>query len=138
MTQINADEFPVFSELDPIRVHRRSSAVNPFPPAGRPANAAERETLRRANRQSRSIRSGCRGGHLERLEIPRRDQDHSRKANRVKRSTGSGNARWRREPGGGNTDPPEIDPLRVSARKKAEREKLNDERGVKPLPVSCH
>ena len=55
---------------------------------------------------------------------------------RVKSSTGSGNARWRREPGGGNTDSPEVDPLRVSAGKKAEREKLNDERGVKPLPVS--
>lgn len=42
---------------------------------------------------------------------------------------------WRREPGGGNTDLPEADNLRVSA-EKAEREKLNDERGVKPLPVS--
>ena len=43
--------------------------------------------------------------------------------------------RWRRESGGGNTDPPERDKLRVSA-EKAEREKLNDERGIKPLPVS--
>ena len=42
---------------------------------------------------------------------------------------------WRREPGGGNTDPPERDKLRGSA-EKADREKLNDERGVKPLPVS--
>ena len=42
---------------------------------------------------------------------------------------------WRREPGGGNTDPPERDNLRVSA-ETAEREKLNDERGVKPLPVN--
>ncbi len=50
-------------------------------------------------------------------------------------STGSINARWRREPGGGNTDPPETDNLRVSV-ENAEREKLNDERGVKPLPVS--
>ena len=42
---------------------------------------------------------------------------------------------WRREPGGGNTDPPERDKLRGSA-EKADREQLNDERGVKPLPVS--
>jgi hypothetical protein len=51
-------------------------------------------------------------------------------ANRVQSSTGSCNVRWRREPGGGNTDPPEADKLRVSA-EKAEREKLNDERGNK-------
>ena len=50
-------------------------------------------------------------------------------------STGSFNARWRREPGGGNTDLPESDHLRGSA-ENADREKLNDERGVKPLPVS--
>jgi hypothetical protein len=56
-------------------------------------------------------------------------------ADRVKGSTGSGNARWRRESGGGNTDQPETDNLRVSA-EKAEHEKLNDERGIKPLPVS--
>ena len=69
------------------------------------------------------------------LPIPPRDSDQSRKANRVQSSTGSFNARWRRESGGGNTDPPEGDLLRVSA-EKAEHEKLNDERGVKPLPVS--
>ena len=49
--------------------------------------------------------------------------------------TGSRNVCWRREPPGGNTEEPEADNLRVSA-EKAEREKLNDERGVKPLPVS--
>ena len=54
---------------------------------------------------------------------------------RVQGPSGSDNARWRRESGGGNTDPPEADSLRVSAQK-AEREKLNDERGVKPLPVN--
>ena len=69
------------------------------------------------------------------LPIPPRDSDQSRKANRVQSSTGSFNARWRRESGGGNTDPPEGHSLRVSA-EKAEHEKLNDERGVKPLPVS--
>ena len=56
-------------------------------------------------------------------------------ANRVQSSTGSDNARWRRESDGGNTDQPERDKLRGSA-EKADREKLNDERGVKPLPVS--
>jgi hypothetical protein len=56
-------------------------------------------------------------------------------ADRVKGSTGSGNARWRRESGGGNTDQPDADHIRVSA-EKAEHEKLNDERGIKPLPVS--
>ena len=56
-------------------------------------------------------------------------------ANRVKSSSGSGNARWRREPGGGNTDRPETDYFRGSA-KNADREQLNDERGIKPLPVS--
>ena len=50
-------------------------------------------------------------------------------------STGSWNARWRRESGGGNTDQPDGDNIRVSA-EKAEHEKLNDERGIKPLPVS--
>jgi hypothetical protein len=54
---------------------------------------------------------------------------------RVQGPSGSSNARWRRESGGGNTDPPEADRLRGSA-EKADHEKLNDERGVKPLPVS--
>ncbi len=69
------------------------------------------------------------------LQIPPRDMDQSRKANRVQGSTGSWNARWRREPPGGNTEEPEPDPFRGSA-ENADREKLNDERGVKPLPVS--
>ena len=68
-------------------------------------------------------------------QIPRRESDHSRKANRVQGSTGSFNARWRREPGGGDTDQPEADNFRGSAQN-ADREKLNDERGVKPLPVN--
>ena len=54
---------------------------------------------------------------------------------RVKCSLGSGNARWRWEFGRGNTDQPESDKFRGFA-KKANREKLNDERGIKPLPVS--
>jgi hypothetical protein len=40
-----------------------------------------------------------------------------------------------RESGGGNTDQPGADNLRGSA-EKADHEKLNDERGVKPLPVN--
>lgn len=58
-----------------------------------------------------------------------------RVTNRVKSSTGSFNARWRREPPGGNTEEPETDNLRGSAQT-ADREKLNDERGIKPLPVN--
>ena len=54
---------------------------------------------------------------------------------RVKGSKGSFNARCRREPRGGDTDGPETDNLRGSAQN-ADREKLNDERGIKPLAVS--
>lgn len=43
--------------------------------------------------------------------------------------------RWRRESDGGNTDQPGRDNLRGSA-EKADHEKLNDERGIKPLPVN--
>ncbi len=68
--------------------------------------------------------------------IPRREPDHSRKADRVQGPSGSINARWRREPPGGDTEEPEADPLRGSAAQKADREELNDERGVKPLPVN--
>jgi hypothetical protein len=53
----------------------------------------------------------------------------------VQDPSGSFNACWRREPGGGNTDLPEADSLRVSTQT-VEREQLNDERGVKPLPVN--
>ena len=50
-------------------------------------------------------------------------------------SIGSFNARWRREPDGGNTDPPEADNFRGSA-ENADREQLNDERDTKSLPVN--
>ena len=48
--------------------------------------------------------------------------------------SGSFNAHWRRESGGGNTDQPEADRFRTP--RKRGYEKLNDERGDKPLPVS--
>lgn len=54
---------------------------------------------------------------------------------RVQGSTGSMNARWRREFPGGDTEEPEADTFRGSA-EKADREQLNDERGIKPLPVN--
>jgi hypothetical protein len=101
---------------------------------GSSANAGERDNLCRANRRSCRTQSGCRSEQGA-LPIPRRGVDHSRKAVRVKCSTGSRNARWRREPPGGDTEEPESDPLRGSA-ETADREKLNDERGVKPLPVN--
>ena len=69
------------------------------------------------------------------LQIPPRDSDHSRKANRVQSSTGSWNVRWRREPPGGDTEEPEADTFRGSA-ENADCEQLNDERGIKPLPVN--
>ena len=47
------------------------------------------------------------------------------------RPAGSFNARWRRELPGGDTEEPEDDNLRGSAAK-ADREKLNDERGASP------
>ena len=73
---------------------------------------------------------------MEHCQSPGGTRTKAHGANRVKSSTGSRNACWRREPGGGNTDPPEPDKLRGSA-ENADREKLNDERGVKPLPVNC-
>lgn len=94
----------------------------------------EREMLCRANRQSRTTQSGC-AVIKERCKSPGGTRTKATMANRVQGSTGSWNASWRRESGGGNTDQPEADTFRVSA-EKAEHEKLNDERGIKPLPVS--
>ena len=71
----------------------------------------------------------------EHCKSPRGIRTKATMAVRVQGPSGSDNARWRREPGGGNTDLPERNTLRGSA-KKADREQLNDERGVKPLPVS--
>ena len=90
--------------------------------------------LCRENRQSRATQSGC-AVNKEHCKSPGGTRTTAIMAERVKSSKGSGNARWRRESGGGNTDQPEADRIRVSA-EKAEHEKLNDERGVKPLPVS--
>jgi len=49
--------------------------------------------------------------------------------------SGSFNASWRRESSRGDTEKSEADNFRGSA-KNADREKLNDERGDKPLPVN--
>jgi hypothetical protein len=54
-------------------------------------------------------------------QIPRRDSDHSRKANRVQGPSGSFNARWRRELPGGDTEEPEADDFRGSADKSRPR-----------------
>ena len=75
------------------------------------------------------------GERQSRLKSPGGTRTKAIRAIRVQCSSGSRNARWRGEPGGGNTDLPERDTLRGSA-EKADREQLNDERGVKPLPVS--
>ena len=92
--------------------------------------------LCRENRQSRRDSKRVRSEQGA-LQIPQRDSDQSPHSGPIgcKARQVRGNARWRREPGGGNTDQPEADNLRGSA-EKADREKLNDERGIKPLPVS--
>jgi len=103
---------------------------------GPPANAGEREALRREIRRSRLHQNGCAAirERCKSLGGIRTTVPHGG-TNRVKGSTGSFNACWRREPGGGDTDLPEADHFRGSAQT-ADREKLNDERGVKPLPVN--
>ncbi len=53
----------------------------------------------------------------------------------MKGSTGSFNAGWRRELGGGDTDQPEATPS-GDLHESAVGEKLNDEPGIKPLPVN--
>ena len=56
-------------------------------------------------------------------------------ANRVKSSSGPFNASWRRESPGGDTEEPEAQP--PGARMKSgPHKKLNDEQGIKPLPVN--
>jgi hypothetical protein len=105
---------------------REASGSNPWSPTGsnlqilshaleRAANAGERETLCRANRQSCLIQSG-----EEVRQLPNPPAGFGPKpymAMRVKGSTGSINARWRRESDGGNTDQPEADTFRGSADK---------------------
>ncbi len=101
----------------------------------RPRKAGERETLGRANRRSCLAQNGCEA-NKERFKSLNGTRTKALWAERVQSSKGSWNVCWRRESGGGDTDSSEADSLRVSAQN-AEREKLNDERGVKPLPVSC-
>jgi len=95
-------------------------------------SAGERDTLVAAKRQvghaSKWVRKAI-------FKSPGGTRTKAIMANRVKSSSGSFNARWRRESGCGDTDQPDEDIIRVSA-KNAEHEKLNDERGIKPLPVS--
>ena len=78
------------------------------------------------------VQSGCGGPRTS--KSPSGTRTKALGANRVQSPSGSFNARWRREPGCDDTDRPEADRLRVST-ETVEREKLNDERGVKPLPV---
>ena len=100
-----------------------------------PRNGGERDMLGGEIPPSGCVRSGAhkRGGFAC-AKPPAGFGPKPHMAIRVKCSLGSGNARWRWEFGRGNTDQPESDKFRGFA-KKANREKLNDERGVKPLPV---
>lgn len=71
----------------------------------------------------------------ESFKSPSGTWDQSRKANRVKGSLGSSNACWRRESRRGDTDESEHAKAPGFRRTKVDREQLNDERGIKPLPV---
>ena len=68
--------------------------------------------------------------------IPQRGSDHSRKANRVQFPSGSFNACRRREFLRRETQNRVQERTRRST-KIVDDEQLNDERGVKPLPVSA-
>ena len=83
-------------------------------------NVGERDTSAAAMRQVGLVQSGC-AVLREHRKSPGGNRTKATMANRVKSSTGSFNARWRREPGGGNTDPPEADNLRGSAEKSRPR-----------------
>ena len=99
-------------------------------------NAGERDTPVAGMPSVGPVQSGC--AVLEGTrQIPRRESDPipQTRDDRVQGSTGSINARWRREFPGGDTEEPEADTFRGSA-EKADREQLNDERGIKPLPVN--
>ncbi len=90
--------------------------------------------LGRESRPSRHVQSGC-AVIKEHCKSPGGNRTTATMANRVKSSSGSFNARWRRESPCGNTEEPEADYLRESTQT-VDHEKLNDERGFKPLPVN--
>ena len=129
-TQMSWDGFP----------HRRPSASicgeDLLPPAGRPANAGERETLRRANRRSGRIQSGCAWARRSLANPPAgrgpkpQGQSGAKPVRFAQRTLASGAGRWQHRSAG------DFEPSPGIRSKKAEREQLNDERGVKPLPVS--
>jgi hypothetical protein len=131
-TPINADPW----DLNP---HPRSSASvrgSTSSPRSKPsANAGERDRLCRAIRRSGRIQSGCRSVQGA-LPIPQRAKDQSLQGHSgampvrfVERMLASGAGRWQHRPAGGVTTSGVLP-------RKADREKLNDERGSKPLPVS--
>ena len=107
---------------------REASGSNPWSPAKSNLQilSHNRVLIRsrmRANGKCSAVKLG-RAGRLkagakrkERFQSPGGTRTQATMANRVKGSTGSFNARWRREPGGGNTDRPEADNLRGSAEK---------------------
>ena len=121
---------------------REASGSNPRLPTGSnrqilshalsaSANAGERETPAAEMRWVGLVQSGCEAFE-RRFKSRRWDSDQSRKANRVKSSTGSFNARWRRELPGGDTEEPEADNFRGSA-KKTQTVKSSTMRGAQAL-----
>jgi hypothetical protein len=94
-------------------------------------NTGERDTSRSATIGIGRIQSGCSMRAFSAWLIPLAGLVTSFAPSKVEGPNGSLNASWRRESGGGNTDQPNADSIRVSE-EKAEHEKLNDERGQSP------
>ena len=74
---------------------------------------------------------------VEGVKTPQRGPDQSRKAIRVQVPSGSFNACRRRELSRGNARNRARDTGSAIRRTKTDGEKLNDEMGIKPLPVSA-
>jgi len=105
-TPMDTDYEPGAIVAAPIRVHRRPSAVKSRPPAGRPANAGERETLRRATRRSGRIQSGCAWARRSLANPPAgrgpqpQGQSGAKPVRFAQRTLASGAGRWQHRPAG--------------------------------------
>ena len=101
-----------------------------------PRNGGERDMLGGEIPPSGCVRSGAhkRGGFAC-AKPPAGFGPKPHMAIRVKCSLGSFNACWRRESGRSDANQPAEKTISRVSVEKTEHEKLNDERGVKPLPV---
>ena len=96
-------------------------------------NAGERDRLSAATPEAVTVKAGAKSKLIS--NPVNGTETKAFLAVRVQDSSGFFNVCWCREFGRGDTDQPECDKLRRFA-EKANDEKLNDERGNKPLPVS--